>query len=260
LKTIIKYQLIAVVILALFGCAQSPLIPQLHDEVIDTKSLLQELSVQMYLQEEKLIALQMTNSELGEQLQYLRNEYRNLINLNQQKDELNPGYSALEQKTPTEETLDNPETVNSALLDKMIVGRVEWVWLEKLDASYKAQMDTGVKSAQINAKSMQMFERDGNTWVKFMLHSSGDHQDAMIEVPVERSLKSRSQNNEEKPSRPVIKLKLRLGSWVGNVKFTVYERKNSNYDFVLGRSFLQDIALVDVAQSYTKVKISGVTK
>ncbi|MEP1594240.1 MAG: RimK/LysX family protein, partial [Halieaceae bacterium] len=50
---------------------------------------------------------------------------------------------------------------------KMMVGRLESVWLEDFQLSLPARVDTGAETASLDARNIELFERDGDAWVRF---------------------------------------------------------------------------------------------
>jgi len=74
------------------------------------------------------------------------------------------------------------------------------------------------------------------------------------EAPLVRYVKVRLTANDELDRRPVIKLTVRLGAFVEDANFTLANRANMPYPVQLGRDFLRDIAVVDVAKKFTQPK------
>lgn len=138
---------------------------------------------------------------------------------------------------------------------KMIVGRNEWVWLDLLDQVFVARIDTGTRTSTINAREIQPFERNGESWVRFQLAGGDDENDEKAwEAPLVRYVKIRNTSTEEMDRRPVIKLTVRLGTFVEETEFTLANRVSMPDPVQLGRDFLRDIALVDVAKRFIQPK------
>ncbi|MDN6297341.1 MAG: RimK/LysX family protein [Halomonas sp.] len=140
------------------------------------------------------------------------------------------------------------------LKTKTLVGRSEWVGLPKLETYLQARIDSGAKTSSLSAGDITTFERDGDDWVRFKLALKDDDEvvearrDEWIEAPIERRVRIIQASGEE--SRPVISLLMTLGPIRQNVEFTLNDRSHLDYPVLLGRRFLLDIALVDVAQRY----------
>ncbi len=141
---------------------------------------------------------------------------------------------------------------------KLVIGRVEWVWLDALNKKLKARVDTGATLSSIHATKIERFERDGKNWVRFTMQVNAEgEQGANIkeqefEAPLARNAKIRQASAEELDARPVVRLRMRLGHLEEEVDFTLTNRSEMNYPILLGRRFLQDIAVVDVSLKFTQ--------
>ena len=134
-----------------------------------------------------------------------------------------------------------------------ILGRYEWLWVDLLSDNIKARIDTGTASSSLSVSSIQPFERDGDSWVRFTVPEVDGEK--VYETPVVRFTKVRFGDGEEDVKRrPVVKLTVRLGSLIEEAEFSLEEKKEVAYPVQLGRSFLRDIALVDVAKKFTQKK------
>jgi len=143
---------------------------------------------------------------------------------------------------------------NSPSGNKTLVGRSEWIGLPHLGTYLKARIDSGANTASLSAREITPFERDGEDWVRFKLALNNDDivvdsvKDKGFEAPVERRVKVLQASGEE--SRPVISLLITLGPIRQHAEFTLNDRTHLNFPVLLGRRFLLDIALIDVAESY----------
>lgn len=149
-----------------------------------------------------------------------------------------------------------PEVVATATpMDKLVVGRNEWIWLDLLQRNLKARIDTGALSSSLNATDVQAFERDGNDWIRFRVPDE-DHADGgdLYEAPLVRHVKIRQASAEELERRPVVLLQVRMGEHVEDTEFNLTNRENMLYPLLLGRNFLRDVMVVDVAKKFTQDK------
>jgi len=132
-----------------------------------------------------------------------------------------------------------------------ILGRYEWVWLDVLSDSLKGRIDTGASFSSLGVAKIQPFERDGDSWVSFVVPELDEEK--IFESPVLRYAKIRSGASDTGVvRRPVVKLTVRLGQLTEQAEFTLNEKEDSPYPVQLGRNFLRDIALVDVAKKFTQ--------
>lgn len=138
------------------------------------------------------------------------------------------------------------------LAQKVVVGRNEWVWLDLLTQTLKSRVDTGARTSSLSATNIEPFERDGKKWVRFSLPE--DKSDRMYETRLVRYTRINQASAEEQDRRPVVKLDVRLGPIYEETEFTLANRENMLYPVLLGRSFLKDIAIVDVAHKFVQPK------
>ncbi|TVP51287.1 MAG: ATP-dependent zinc protease [Halomonas sp.] len=144
--------------------------------------------------------------------------------------------------------------VDDVLTTKTLVGRSEWVGLSSIGTYLKARVDSGANTSSLSASDITRFERDGEDWVRFKLALTDDDvvvesvRGEWIEAPIERRVRIVQASGEA--SRPVISLLMTLGPISENVEFTLNDRSHLDYPVLLGRRFLLDIALIDVAETY----------
>ncbi|MCS2610608.1 ATP-dependent zinc protease family protein [Halomonas dongshanensis] len=144
--------------------------------------------------------------------------------------------------------------VDDTLENKTLVGRSEWVGFPGIGTYLKARVDSGANTSSLSATDVTRFERDGENWVRFKLALNDDDvvvehlRDEWIEAPVERRVRIVQASGEE--TRPVVSLLMTLGPIRENVEFTLNDRSHLDYPVLLGRRFMMDIALIDVAETY----------
>ncbi|WP_112711662.1 ATP-dependent zinc protease family protein [Moritella yayanosii] len=137
---------------------------------------------------------------------------------------------------------------------KVILGQEEWVWFEALQTNFKSRVDTGATTSSLNATEIVKFERDGKDWVKFNLSHKDNSAVFPMEAAVVRTIKIRQTNAADALRRYVVSLPIELGDINTETEFTLADRSRMIFPILLGRTFLKDIAIVDVAQEYTQPK------
>ncbi|QTP59049.1 ATP-dependent zinc protease [Billgrantia antri] len=146
------------------------------------------------------------------------------------------------------------DELSETLSAKEMVGRSEWIGLPDVGTYLRARIDSGANTSSLSATEITRFERDGEDWVRFKLGLNEDDvvvedvRDDWIERPVERRVRIMQAAGSE--SRPVVSLLMTLGPIRETVEFTLNDRTHLNYPVLLGRRFLMDIALIDVAEDY----------
>jgi len=145
-------------------------------------------------------------------------------------------------------------TAKNDTAGKVILGQEEWVWIDEFQTNFKSRVDTGATTSSLNATDIVKFERDGRDWVKFNLSHKDDNTVFPMEAPVIRTIKIRQTNAIEALRRYVVSLPIELGDIKTETEFTLADRSRMIFPILLGRTFLKDIAIVDVAQEYTQPK------
>lgn len=127
-----------------------------------------------------------------------------------------------------------------------VLGAEEYVTVDPPGVRLKARLDTGTSSSLLDARNVREFERDGKAWVKFLVPGADDAPPVEVSRPVLRSSPSRASGR-----RYVVTLRTHLGSIDQFTEFTLSDRTGQSHAVVLGRNFLRDQALVDVARRFT---------
>ncbi|MDI5892011.1 ATP-dependent zinc protease [Halomonas rhizosphaerae] len=208
---------------------------QLEGAVTSSCVTAQQGRLDQQLQQQQ--ALSADVREVGSLLRQLRGEVARL-----DRDDDVPQVASQCSDSPTR--LDNKE----------ILGRTEWIGLPGVGTYLKARIDSGATTSSLSATEITRFERDGENWVRFKLGlNEADSvvdsvRDEWIEAPVERRVRIIQASGED--SRPVISLLMTLGPLRETVQFTLNDRTHLDHPVLLGRRFLMDIAIIDVAEQY----------
>jgi len=145
-------------------------------------------------------------------------------------------------------------TNSNNLGNKLVVGQVEWLWIESVNRVYEARIDTGATTSSISALDITPFEKDGKRWVRFRLAPDDSDDSFEIEAPLVRYVRIRQASSDDLDRRPVASLTVRLGKMTEVAEFTLTDRTQMSYPILLGREFLRDVALVDVARDNIQPK------
>lgn len=147
-------------------------------------------------------------------------------------------------------------TVAPATFDnKIILGRTEWIWIEAVNRVFRARVDSGATTSSLSAHHIVEFERDGKKWVRFNMVPDDDVDDSYeVEAPLVRYARIRQASSQDLDRRPVVEMTVKIGEFTDTAEFTLTDRTSMTYPILLGREFLRDIALIDVAKSYHQPK------
>ena len=135
---------------------------------------------------------------------------------------------------------------------KVIAGWVENVRIENQDYKVKAKLDTGAKTSSINATNIESFKKYEEKWVRFTLSlvdSKENRHKINIEKP--RSRKASIKNHDGSPDkRYVVELQICFNGRTFTTEFTLADRSEYIYDVLLGRQFLQNVAVIDPDETF----------
>ena len=136
--------------------------------------------------------------------------------------------------------------VSKLVKGKLLLGAVEKVSLIKENISLEARIDTGADTSSIGVFKLKNFERDGKKWVRFSLDESDNAE--KYEYPIFDTVKIK-QSTTLTLDRIEIKVDIEMGGKKYKKQlFNLANRSYLDYQLLIGRSFLRDIAIVDVSR------------
>lgn len=130
-------------------------------------------------------------------------------------------------------------------------------WVEKLRISpagipLKAKLDTGALTSSLHATDIALFERDDETWVRFTLDvedAAGQQHRLHIERPKVRGVRIKEHEGEY-DRRPVVMMQFCLAGQQHEAQFTLADRSRFIYPVLLGRRFMEGVAIVDPGATF----------
>lgn len=146
--------------------------------------------------------------------------------------------------------------------DKLVVGEEERVWLDPPGAFLDARMAAGSEISTLTAGNVVEFERDGSKWIRFDVHI--DDETTSVERAFKRNVRANGAGGGDSQRRPAVELRVQLGDVREKVEVVLLETGSPASDseeesvdpapsvLLLGRNFLTDVALVDVARKHVQ--------
>lgn len=139
--------------------------------------------------------------------------------------------------------------------EKQIIGRLEFVELPKWNIEQiEAKIDTGAYSSSLHCHNIEEFIKNSEKWVKFNLldpdHPS--YNDRLFTLPVHDSREVKSSNGQTE-LRVFIQTQI---SFFGNeldIELSLTDRSEMKYPLLIGRKFLKNKFLVDVAKKHLSI-------
>jgi hypothetical protein len=139
--------------------------------------------------------------------------------------------------------LGNPEA-------REIVGWAERVQLGLDGELVSAKVDTGADHSSLDARNIQIFQRNGREWVRFERVGRDGQKDAYEEPLVRRAQIRR--HGDASQDRPVVLLSICLGGQRKTAEVNLVDRSRFEYPMLIGRSFLGDDFFVDPAARFLR--------
>lgn len=142
--------------------------------------------------------------------------------------------------------------------EAQIYGYVEKATLVDKSLTLSAKLDTGAKSASLNATHITEIEVNGAPYLRFTVPTKD--KDYIFECPYIGRVKIKVRANETLPGaqtsnpikRPVVMLSLQLGDKIRTVRVNLTNRKRFNYPLLLGRdTIIAFNGAVDPALTFT---------
>ena len=133
---------------------------------------------------------------------------------------------------------------------KLFFGEDEYVYVKEANATFDARIDTGAAVSSISARDITEFERGGKKWYRFRIEANG--RVLPVEAPFVRYSDVRQSSKEEVTRRPVVSLNVKVGSYSAASEFTLTDRTRMQYVLLIGRTLIQDIAVVDVSRDHVQ--------
>lgn len=129
-------------------------------------------------------------------------------------------------------------------------------WLEKVQVGesrleMEAKLDTGADTSSLDASRVRRYrEKDGDRWVEFLVVDKVSGRRIRYK---KRLIRYAYIKEHEGPSqrRPVVRIQICLGDHLDEVEVSLADRSGFQYPILLGRNALENVALVDAAESFT---------
>ena len=142
--------------------------------------------------------------------------------------------------------------------EKIIYGYIEKATLVSNDLTLSAKLDTGAKSASLNATHITEIEVDGKPYLNFIVPSKEGDIQFKCEYVGEVNIKIRSGETQANPllrksiQRPVVLMRIKLGEKEQVIRVNLTNRKRFIYPLLLGReAIIAFDGLVDPSLKYT---------
>ena len=134
----------------------------------------------------------------------------------------------------------------------LTLGWREWVSLPDLGLQrIKAKVDTGARTSAIHAFALRTYEQNGKERVEFRMHPNQKDNETVVvcdALVVDKRIVSDSGGHKE--DRLVIETTLVIGAHSWSVEATLTARDDMLFRMLLGRTAINNRAVVNPARSY----------
>ncbi len=144
---------------------------------------------------------------------------------------------------------------------KLTLGWREWVALPDLGLpALKAKVDTGAKTSALHAYYTERYQLDGVDMVKFLIHPIQLNYDFHVEchTPI-IDYREVTDSGGHREMRYVIESNIVIGTQQWSIEMTLTNRDTMRFRMLLGRSAMENRAVVNPEASYLNGKL-GVRK
>jgi hypothetical protein len=141
-------------------------------------------------------------------------------------------------------------------MPKQTLGWREWLALPDLGIDYiKAKVDTGARTSALHAFRVELFDKDGEAWVRFGMHPLQYDPDEVVECEArlldQREVRDSGGHSE---MRYVIHSTIQIGDEQVDAEITLTDRESMKFRMLLGRTAMRGNYLVDPGRSYLSRK------
>jgi hypothetical protein len=132
-----------------------------------------------------------------------------------------------------------------------LIGWREWLALPQLTLpALKVKIDTGARSSSLHVDAIEEYERDGSTWLRFMVATGRRAGKAVqCEAPA-YDRREVTDSGGHVTSRWFIRTLVRLGGVDWEAEINLTNRRNMLFPMLLGRTALGGRFRVDPSLSY----------
>jgi hypothetical protein len=143
-----------------------------------------------------------------------------------------------------------PIATTAGKLHLPIIGAIEWAKVEPSGLLFESRIDTGADTTSIHAENIQLIEKDGKRYVRFVLTDPGTGETLQQEVRLRRRVLIK-QNDGPRERRYVVRMWVTLGKTKSRIDVNLSDRSDFEYPLLIGRNFLTDSMIVDVSRHHT---------
>ncbi|MCE8020244.1 ATP-dependent zinc protease [Halomonas sp. MCCC 1A11036] len=136
--------------------------------------------------------------------------------------------------------------------EQTVYGWVEKATIEPWGIEVKAKLDSGALTSSLDARDIEVFDKEGEEWVRFRLELLDEATDEVfeesLELPIYRDIRVRGAGGRDE--RPVVLMKICMGDIIHEEQFSLRDREEMLYPLLLGRRTISHLGLLDVTETF----------
>ena len=125
-----------------------------------------------------------------------------------------------------------------------MIGIEEPVAIEPFKTPFPAKIDTGADVASIDAENIKLVKRGEENIVVFTIRQRGTGEEHQYKLPLKRRI-SIVRHGRKPQQRYVVMMTVRIGKVTLTREFSLANRKNFEYQVLIGRNIIAGAAAVD---------------
>lgn len=141
-----------------------------------------------------------------------------------------------------------------------VFGYIEKVTLVENDLTVSAKLDTGAKSASLNALNIKEVKKNGKTYLSFTVPSKQGDKHFECEYVGKVNIKNRAEERaaakliRQSVKRPVVLMQVKLGNQTQLIRVNLTNRRHFIYPMLLGRESITAFnGIINPSQRYTQI-------
>ncbi|WP_340819337.1 RimK/LysX family protein [Methanolobus sp. WCC4] len=132
------------------------------------------------------------------------------------------------------------------------LGWKEWVALPELGLpAIKAKVDTGARTSALHAFKIEQYAENGTDMLRFLIHPLQKNRELVVECTAPLKEKRQvSDSGGHREMRYVIETLIVIDTYSYPIELTLTDRDTMRFRMLLGRTALNNMAVVNPAASY----------
>ena len=141
--------------------------------------------------------------------------------------------------------------------NKVVYGYIEKAVLADKNLRLSAKLDTGAKSASLNARQIEQIEIKGKPYIRFKVPTPNGNVEftqpflGMVKIKARKGEVNIARATKKAYQRPVVLMKIELNGKVQDIEVNLANRKNFIYPLLLGReAIIAFDGIVDPSETF----------